>query len=565
MKKLIQLPRFPELKPLPVMKCVFDELTDAFKDYGCEIKNVYSFSELEDGGIIFLDDSGGNYINNRDIYIKIGEKCPNTVFICWYWKDISFRPFHYMIYTGEYYIYKDKTSQDIINYMSLPNFVPLKLRANDSPDKIGLYQRHSIRDYCFMGGGYKMDWIPYNFTGIYHRVIWDNYLPYSERRNIYLTSTFAFGFQSDDNIKTGHLSQRIFEGLAYGCIVLCENPLASEFTDGIVIHITSKDDLIAKMKYYKEHPELIIEKQKKGYEWVKKYGTNRQSIILFLDKIKELYNKNFNTNVVSVNIMGGLGNQLFQVASAYAYARKEDGILQIYNKKENGNRPVYWDSILKRINPYLVEVIDDSLIQWYESGPTDYTTIGKLDSPGKYLNGYLQSSKYFYNDKIKQEIKQLFKPDIDIMSDVYKKYKKLIINHERVIVIHARRTDYLKYSDIHGPLDSAYYKEAVNRIILKIANPIFVLCSDDNNYWNEIRNDISIVFDNEYYILENESDINTFGLLQLFHNFIMSNSTFIWWCVWLSEANHVIVPSKWFGYNGPKNYEDIYENTWERI
>ena len=67
-----------------------------------------------------------------------------------------------------------------------------------------------------------------------------------------------------------------------------------------------------------------------------------------------------------------------------------------------------------------------------------------------------------------------------------------------------------------------------------------------------------------HMILE-ESDINTFALLQQFKHFIMSNSTFIWWCVYLADAKNVIVPAKWFGPAGPQLYEDIYEPNWVRM
>jgi hypothetical protein len=295
LNKLIQIPVFSELKNLVVMTCVFTEFAGAFQDYGCEIKIVKSMNDLEDGGIILLDDAWGKYTENIVTYNNIAKKCPNSIFICWYWKkDLQFKPFDKIIYTGEYYL-NNYTDKDKLNYFNLKNYVPLRLRANDSPDMIGKYSRNDLRDYCFMGTGYRRNWVPSEFTGIYHEVRANNFLPYNVRREIYLSSTFAFAFQSDENIKTGHLSQRIFEGLAYGCIVLCENKLASDFTDGAVIYVTSKNDLVNKMIFYKQNPELKKAKIEQGYEWVKKFGTNRYSVKFFLEKIKELYDYEFET------------------------------------------------------------------------------------------------------------------------------------------------------------------------------------------------------------------------------------------------------------------------------
>ena len=264
--------------------------------------------------------------------------------------------------------------------------------------------------------------------------------------------------------------------------------------------------------------------------------------------------------IVSVNIMGGLGNQLFQIAAAYAYSRNENGVLQIVKKKENGNRPLYWDTIFKKFSSYLVENIP-TLHQWHERDATIYTDIGQLTYPGKYLNGYLQSSKYFNN--VKQEIKDLFTQDLELVNEIKNKYKFLCDNSERVIVIHARRTDYITFKEVHGPLEGSYYKEALTRMLTKVENPIFILTSDDNTFWDEIKNDIEPVFNN--YTILNDTDINTFILLQQFNNFIMANSSFIWWVVWLSNAKNIIAPSKWFGPTGPHYYDDIYEDNWDRI
>jgi hypothetical protein len=292
MRPLVQVIVLPEIKPLPVMKCVFSELAKAWEeDDGCEYTLVSSMDQLRDGGIAFLDDAGGNYVHFKDTYDEIARRCPRTVFVCWYWHDSNFRPFSKMIYTGEYWLRVSPEDYPRLDYFMKHDYVPLKLRASDHPRKIGTYPRNVVRDYCYMGGGYRMEWIPHEYSGIYHRVIWDNYVPYAMRREIYLSSMFALGFQADANIQSGHISQRIFEGLAYGCVVLCENPMVSFYTDGIVVYIKSKEDLLEKMKYYKEHPEEVERKQRLGYAWVKKHGTNRLTTDLLKEKISELFHE----------------------------------------------------------------------------------------------------------------------------------------------------------------------------------------------------------------------------------------------------------------------------------
>ena len=268
---------------------------------------------------------------------------------------------------------------------------------------------------------------------------------------------------------------------------------------------------------------------------------------------------------VAVHIKGGLGNQLFQIAAAYAYAKKEGSTLHILYKEHNGDRPVYWDTILQRLKPYLVHTISPHMIHCNESLPTMYQSIPPLTSQGVLLDGYRQTSKYFYNYDIKQELRELFAPSSVLMNEVYARYSFLLENADRVIVVHARRTDYLRNQhmiDFHGPLHSGYYKEAIRRMKEKVKDPIWLLTSDDNRYWMEIEKELDI---HAPVILMNETDINTFALLQQFQNIIMSNSTFIWWCAWMADAKHVIAPSKWFGPTGPHPYDDIYEDHWERI
>ena len=271
------------------------------------------------------------------------------------------------------------------------------------------------------------------------------------------------------------------------------------------------------------------------------------------------------SKIVSINITGGLGNQLFQLATAYSYAKKEGGTLQVIHKLHCDDRPVYWDSLLACIQPYLVDSLPSTLSVWRDNSCCLYSPISTLTDTGIYLEGYYQSSKFFYNDETKQEIRDLFSPPPAILKEVTTKYSYLMENANRVVVIHARRTDYLKNHNtimFHGPLNSSYYKEAIQRMKTKVENPIWLLTSDDNRYWIDIEKDLEI---HSPIILMNESDIHSFVLLQQFKNYIISNSTFIWWATWMANAPNVIAPSKWFGPTGPSPYDDIYEPHWERM
>jgi hypothetical protein len=277
--------------------------------------------------------------------------------------------------------------------------------------------------------------------------------------------------------------------------------------------------------------------------------------------------------VVSVNIVGGLGNQMFQLAGAYAYARKYNGNLKVMRTRIEEEswtpRPLYWNSILSRFSKYLVNELPSNLEHWYEYSGTEYRQISSLSSNGIYLNGFLQSSKYFDNSTIQTEIKELFKPSQEVLSVVKDKYENLLENKERVIVVHARRTDYLRNQasiDFHGPLSIEYYKEAIKRMYSSIKDPIFLLSSDDPSFWNSVIEETPELHKDNVYILNNENEINTLTLLQQFHYFIIANSTFSWWASWLSnDVRRVIAPSKWFGPCGPRNYKDIYLPHWEII
>jgi len=261
--------------------------------------------------------------------------------------------------------------------------------------------------------------------------------------------------------------------------------------------------------------------------------------------------------VVTVNVMGGLGNQLFQLAAAYSYAKREKGTLRILRQTHNGSRPFYWDSICHTLQPHMVETLPSTLTSWHEPLPTMYTSIPPLPDSGIHLHGYFQTSAYHVD---KEEIRSLFaSPSIEKVG-MQEAYHTLLEQSHRVIVVHCRQTDYLTHRDIHGPLTMDYYRRAIEQARSWVEDPLFLLCGDDQTFWAPLCAELPST---AYHVLEEPSDVRTFLLLQQFRHVIMSNSTFIWWCVYLSsDQGHVIAPAKWFGPNGPHPFHDIYEPTW---
>ena len=265
--------------------------------------------------------------------------------------------------------------------------------------------------------------------------------------------------------------------------------------------------------------------------------------------------------VVTVNVMGGLGNQLFQLAAAYSYAKKEKGSLCILRQTENGSRPFYWDSMCHAFLPFMVDTLPSTLLAWHEPLPTMYTPPPSLPDGGIHLHGYFQTSAYHVD---KEEIRSLFSPPPLLLQSMQEAYHTLLEQSHRVIVVHCRQTDYLTHREIHGPLTMDYYRRAIEKARSWVEDPLFLLCGDDHSFWTPLCEELPST---SYHVLEEPSDVRTFLLLQQFHHVIMSNSTFIWWCVYLSSSDkgRVIAPAKWFGPNGPHPFHDIYEPTWIQI
>jgi spore maturation protein CgeB len=280
----------PEIQCPKVLRIVYTELCGAFERGNVKVRIIENINEIHDDAIVFMGDFI-SVVNPGQLLATISK---NAVYIGWYWHnhDVSMLPYFLHVYENvlSNTLLADKAVMK--KFMdSIPNSCPLLLRANEAIEKIGTYPRQEVYDFCFMGGRMCEDLVPsHKFKGFYLGVHdTKEYMPYDERRKIYLSSTFALGFQTDDNIKNGHVSQRIFEAMAYGCVVLSNSIHASIQTDGIVEYVDpDKEKFAERMEFFLQNPQYIRIKQQRGYEFVCQYGTNHYSISLIMNKLSAI-------------------------------------------------------------------------------------------------------------------------------------------------------------------------------------------------------------------------------------------------------------------------------------
>lgn len=292
---------------------------------------------------------------------------------------------------------------------------------------------------------------------------------------------------------------------------------------------------------------------------------------------------------ISVRLMGGLGNQMFEYAALRAMMIKynQKGIISlkgITNKTHNIyslnhfninqevevinneslksklNYLIYGFyyvflikhkngfSIMKKIQPFLNKIGIFCL-------PDGYIKFSKCSSNNNTMVGYFQSIQYFndYKDIIKKELK--------VVDAVLEDNKKLLkeIEANNSVCVHIRRGDYVGTN--HQVCDEAYYLKAIEIMKKKVKNPQFYIFSDDIKWVKE-----NIHFkDKVNFVEKNNPNYEELRLMYSCKHFIISNSSFSWWAQYLTENKKriTIAPSKWFQNENQK--VDIYEEDWIKL
>lgn len=252
-----------------------------------------------------------------------------------------------------------------------------------------------------------------------------------------------------------------------------------------------------------------------------------------------------------IQLMGGLGNQLFQIATAYAHSKRHGYQLQI-SPTTNCKRGIYWDSFYPKCIPYRTSDTYTSAVRYSEP----HFRYAKIPSSAKNIFGYFQSSKYFSD--YANEIRELFIPSDTIYNNMNEKWGHLLT--EPAIVMHIRRGDYVPLPQVHCILTPSYYVAAAQRMISETGITKLLVFSDDIEWCKTIGLPTSTVY------VDEPDEAVALVLMSHFKYYIISNSSFSWWAVWLgTPAALVYAPDRWFGPNGPQDVQDIYEPAWIKL
>ncbi len=273
---------------------------------------------------------------------------------------------------------------------------------------------------------------------------------------------------------------------------------------------------------------------------------------------------------ITVNLKGGIGNQLFQIATAYGIAKDLGLTFVIFRNQfegcNQGSHPTkYYDTFYKNLTIIDAIPVTHNIIErcwtFYPELKEEVKAIANAnDNFCIKLDGYFQSDLHFEN--LQTELCNLFMSGINVnelLADIYIKYPELVtLDTDKSVFIGVRRGDYVERAYIHNPCGMTYYNAAIS---MMSAGHKFYIMSDDLA-WAK-KNFIG----DQYVFLDIADDLLSLLVISLFKKFIISNSSYYWWGSYLSGGNEIIAPDKWvFGAAAPpKAYWTIYRKIMKVI
>lgn len=215
--------------------------------------------------------------------------------------------------------------------------------------------------------------------------------------------------------------------------------------------------------------------------------------------------------------MGNLGNQLFQLAAAYALAKRLKTKVAVKEWPNDYLFPKVWDYLYKGTAP-AKQTYNDKL-------NLSFAELPLID--GLQITGYFQSEKFFQD--CRADIRDMFTFN-------YTPEPKA----ENIIALNIRGGDFKKYRATYKEIDANYYKEAIERSGCDTVH----VYTDDGLYAMQLLKTLKLP--NVRYFRPNK-DTNL-PEMTLYKHLALSNSTYSWWAGELNQTPDAVIyaPAKWF-------------------
>jgi len=276
--------------------------------------------------------------------------------------------------------------------------------------------------------------------------------------------------------------------------------------------------------------------------------------------------------MITCDLRGGLGNQLFQIFAVIAHALEHNHTFNFLSSETlDGDisikRFTYWNSFLKPLKFSLFDRTPESqhIIQVKESG-FQYTRLPiPPASENVILVGYFQSYKYF--DTFKETLFHFIHLEQHQQDPRYAEYKDRVSMHFRI-------GDYKHLGHFHPIMKIDYYHRALSHIIeatKKSDHRILFFCEDgDLNEVLEKVASLQIMFPECVFerAPSHLQDWEQLILMSCCHHNIIANSSFSWFAAYFNKTEDKIVcrPKEWFcGHGAHIITDDLFPEGWKRF
>ena len=279
--------------------------------------------------------------------------------------------------------------------------------------------------------------------------------------------------------------------------------------------------------------------------------------------------------MITCNLMGGLGNQIFQIFATISYAIKSKSQFKFINVESLGGgsttvRNTYWKTFFSNMRPFLMPSMPAVTVIRESGFPYNELPVREMINKDVLIYGYFQSYKYFqdnYNIICRMvginKMKEALLLKLNLSNDYM----------ENNISMHFRIGDYKKIQEYHPLATYEYYERSLQ--YLQTQNPtktfnVLFFCEDvDYDEVAVIINKLTVKFPSYNFARASNtlSDWEQMLLMSCCHHNIIANSSFSWWGAYFNAFTdkRVYYPSAWFGPAARNDTRDLCPGDWIKI